>query len=253
MGFTEFIILFFVILALLIYFAISDGIRISKEKEKMHSFLSDLDDFTATKRYIGNNAQTGVAIDEKQKKIVLLNNYTSGVKTRMLSYHDILSSEIFVDGQTITSTARGSQLGGALLGGLLFGGVGAIIGGLSGKKKSLEKVTSVDLRITVNDTNNPLHDVNFMSVINEIDKTSLTYKDAIEDARYWHGLFAVIINSADQEDKIIENENITQEPTSINNINPTIIADEILKLSNLRDKGIITDEDFSRQKTKLLK
>lgn len=43
----------------------------------------------------------------------------------------------------------------------MFGGVGAVIGGLSAKKTTTNRVTSVDLRVVVNDTREPLHTVRF--------------------------------------------------------------------------------------------
>ena len=159
----------------------------------------------------------------------------------------MLSSEIFVDGETITKTARGSQLGGALIGGLALGGVGAIIGGLSGKTRSSEKVKRVDLRITVNSTKSPLHDINFMDI--EGKKDGIVYKSAMDQARHWHGLIAVLIKMADNEDSSKEGfESLSKEKGD----STASLADELSKLSDLRDKGVLSEEEFSIQKQKLL-
>lgn len=167
--------------------------------------------------------------------------------TKPITYRDVLTSEIFVDGETITKTARGSQLGGALIGGLALGGVGAIIGGLSGKTKSSEKVKRVDLRITVNDTKSPLHDLNFMDI--EGKKDGIVYKSAMEQARHWHGLIAVLIKTADNED---ERQERIEPSSNVESSTQTSLADELSKLSDLRDKGVLSDEEFSTQKQRLL-
>lgn len=155
----------------------------------------------------------------------------------------MLSCEIFTDGDTVTKTSRSSQAGGALVGGVLLGGVGAIIGGLSGKKTAVEKVRRVDLRIVVNNTQKPVHDINLYS--GETNKNSMFHKAATEKARHWHSLIAILIKRADEEDKAKES---TPQPVEKNKS----VADELSKLMELKEKGILTDEEFTQQKLKLL-
>jgi hypothetical protein len=166
---------------------------------------------------------------------------------RVITYRDILSSELFVDGETVTKTARGSQVGGALIGGLALGGVGALIGGLSGKKRSSEKIKRIDLRITINDTKNPLHDINFMDI--EVNQDSYLYKSAMEEARHWHGLVTVLIKTAESEVAGHESIGMSSVPEGSVRIS---LADELMKLSDLRDKGVLSDDEFTIQKQKLL-
>ena len=220
---------------------------VSNKKKAMVKELDALPDFSPTQKIVGNNGDTGLAVDEERKKICLLKNEVSGINLKIISYRDVLSSEIFVDGETVTRTARGSQIGGALLGGLALGGVGAIIGGLSGKTRSSEKVKRVDLRITVNDTKSPLHDINFMDT--EGKKDGFVYKAAMDQARHWHGLIAVLIKYADSQD-VSENDHSLNESAEVSS--QRSIADELLKLSDLRDKGLLTDSEFIDQKQKLL-
>ena len=227
--------------------AIVQAVGVSNKKKAMEEKLRSLPDFSPTQKIMGNNGDTGLAIDENRKKVVLIKNDSSGVNLKPITYRDVLTSEIFVDGETITKTARGSQLGGALIGGLALGGVGAIIGGLSGKTKSSEKVKRVDLRITVNDTKSPLHDLNFMDI--EGKKDGIVYKSAMEQARHWHGLIAVLIKTADNED---ERQERIEPSSNVESSTQTSLADELSKLSDLRDKGVLSDEEFSTQKQRLL-
>jgi len=238
-------LLFFIVILVVIVVAQKEAV--SNKKEAMEGILTYLPGFSPTQKVMGNNGDTGLAVDEKQKKVVLMNNGAAGVALKTITYRDILSSEIFVDGETVTKTARGSQLGGALIGGLSLGGVGAIIGGLSGKTRSYENVKRVDLRITVNDTKKPLHDINFMDV--EGKKDDFVYKSAMEKARHWHGLVAVLIRRADDEDARQEGVKTSTDAASNNQIS---LADELSKLSALRDVGVLSEEEFLIQKKKLL-
>lgn len=161
----------------------------------------------------------------------------------MLSYRDILSSEISEDSVTVTKTARSSQLGGALIGGLALGGTGAIIGGLSGKITSSNKVSKINVSITVNRTRNPLRNISFMNV--ECEKDKFIYKNAMKQAQHWHALMVVLIKQADSEDT----EKVEEAPKSLSDRS---VADELAKLGELRKQGLLTNEEFLSQKAKLL-
>src|SRR5690606_17399485 len=126
--------------------------------------LASLANFNATQKFMGNDGGSGIAIDEDRKKVCLIKFRSGDALMDVSSYRDLISSEIFEDGDTITSTSRSSQIGGALVGGIALGGVGAIVGGLSGKTTSTRKPKRLDLRITVNRTDSPIHDINFMDI-----------------------------------------------------------------------------------------
>jgi len=220
-------------------------------QKKMNAHVDRIDGFTASQKIIGVDGETGIAVDEENNKICLtswgqMSPYGDSlpVTNRIFLYRDILSSEIVEDGETITSTVRTSQLGGALIGGLALGGVGAIIGGLSGKSVSSQRIQRIDLRITVNDTKEPLHEINFLHFqTKKGDK--ITYEPAIRKARHWHGLIDVLIKRADQEDKRAEG---TRHLGKVSDS----LADELQKLASLRDSGVLTDSEFQSQKSRLL-
>lgn len=102
-------------------------------KKEWRKKPASLDGFTPSQKVMDNDGNSGIAVDEGRKKVCLIKQSMGNIDLDVLTYRDILSSEIFENGVTITKTARGNQLGGALIGGLALGGVGAIIGGLSGK------------------------------------------------------------------------------------------------------------------------
>jgi len=240
-GFLVIVMIIFIIIAAI------KLINTSQNKKEMEEDLNHLTNFDATQKFMGVDGISGIAIDEDKKEICIIKKKGNDFALDVISYNDLLSSEIFEDGKTITRSSRASQLGSALIGGLAFGGIGAIVGGLSGSKTSTHKVSKVDLRITINKTNAPIHDVNFMNF--EGKGTEIVYPGAIQRARHWHSLLEVIISRTDAEDKLNENR-INQNATET--VVYSSVADELSKLVDLKNQGIITEEEFASQKTKLL-
>jgi hypothetical protein len=208
--------------------------------------LTCLPDFEATQIIMGVDDLVGLAIDEERKKVCLI-NYASN-QFHVISYKDILVAEVFEDGATISKTMRGSQIAGALIGNLVLGGAGAIIGGLSGKRKHEGTVSRIDVRLTINDTRQPIFDINFLNV--ETKKDNPAYQQALQTARHCHGLMEVLIKRADMEDK--QKAQTTNLATVHQGNQQISFADELKKLSDLKDSGILTPEEFEKQKTKLL-
>lgn len=205
-----------------------------------------------------------VGLDENNRKVCFLDsdsemnlkdlNYFSVLtdniqySARTFHYKDILESEVIIDGETVTKTSRSSQIGGAILGGILAGGVGAVIGGLSGKTASKEKVKTIQLKVIVNDTKKPLQIIPFLNEPNSIDRSSQKFTKANKEVMHWHSLFRVIIDMADKEEK--SKKSIQNNSNDANhNINT---ADEIRKLHELLKEGIITQDEFDLQKKKII-
>jgi len=165
----------------------------NKHKNEMVKVLEE-QGFNVTQKFMGTDGNSGIAIDEDSGKIALINRLPN-ILMDVILYRDIISSEVTVDGNSISKTERGNQLGGAVVGGLLFGGVGAVIGGLSGSKKNVEQVNRIDLNIIINNTKSPIHRVCFLNV--ECKKSDGIYKKYMNQATHWHALLSAVIRQAD--------------------------------------------------------
>lgn len=207
--------------------------------------LHNLPDFTPTQAVLGAGGRSAIAIDEERRTIGMISEQESAFSERVISYRDLISVELFEDGNTITKTSRSSQIGGAIVGGLLLGGIGALAGGLSGKTKSTNTVTRIDLRLILNDTAMPLHDVVFLAT--ECKKDNVRYQQAMKLARHWHGLFEVLIKRAEVEQKQV----IAPPATPVLSARHST-ADELAKLAALRESGVLTNDEFQAQKRLLL-
>jgi hypothetical protein len=229
-------------------------------KTKVETIISNVEGFNQSHKYISSDYSSIIAFDDTNNKICLLENTNPHpteridntifvtLKEENFDYNisifdckDFLQSEVIVDGESVTKTSRGSQIGGAIIGGILTGGVGAIIGGLSGKKNTTDTISKIHLQITVNDTTKPVRTIMYIDEKKSLKKDNPKYKEAHEKAIHWHNLISVLIKRADDNDKLI-----SQTSTNSNKI------DELSKLAQLRKEGILTEEEFIKEKQILL-
>lgn len=232
-----------------------------KADSDLLSYLSSIEGFQSSQRFISEDKKHVVAIDEGSKKVCFVDN-NFGIGKRIYSYKELMRSEIVEDGVSITNTSRSSQLGGAILGGMIAGGVGAVVGALSGSQMTESHVKSITLQITTNDTRTPIQYIKFLFLQEAIAKNTVRYQQAIKEANRWHGLISVLIKRADQEEqenrereKASSTESVTpdMEGTSPPQVSPTSVADELGKLADLLKQGLITQEEFDVQKKRLFK
>jgi len=178
---------------------------------------------------LSTNIPAGLAVDDSSRKLCVIH----GEVTKLYDYGEVIESEVIIDGQSVTKTSRASQFVGTAIGGVLAGGVGAIIGGLSGSKSTKEKVKGVSLKLIFNDTQNPVHLIDFIELTNT---GSTIPEQALEEAKAWHDLLSVIINQGKKEP-----------PTTLHHE-----ADQIERYAEMHKNGIISDEEFSTAKKKIL-
>lgn len=212
--------------------------RLHGRQTALEQQLKTQSGFTPSQVLVGVDGDTALAVDTAQGVVCLAKNTPSGARSRLIQPDALIAVEVFEDGETVTTTRRSSQLGGALAGGLALGGVGAIVGALGAKTQSRQRVRQVALRLTVDDADDPLHDVQLLA--GEDEKSGGFYRLAMEQARHWHGLISVLIRRTDAE-----RQGSKRRPLAT-------VADELKKLASLREAGALTAEEFESQKGRLL-
>lgn len=158
----------------------------------------------------------------------------SKTDSMLYRYDNILDYELLEDGETITK----GGLGRAVAGGVLFGGLGAIVGGSTGKRKTKSICDSLRIKITLRNAIKQVEYLDFISASTKKDST--IYKAAYNNAQEALSCLAIACDAVKQV------EVNTQEAA------PYSVADEILKFKNLLDQGIITEEEFKKKKSELL-
>ncbi|MFJ8263305.1 SHOCT domain-containing protein [Rummeliibacillus sp. NPDC094406] len=218
--------------------------------QKLINTVKSIKDFNATQEFFSPNLESYIGIDENKRKLCIVENKHRNYgqelsktlskfdyKHYVYSFDDIIQSEIIKDGVTINKTDRGSQIGGALIGGAIAGGVGAVIGGLGGSSESTSVTNKLELQVAINNTEKSSYKIYFLAPHD----TGLTLKgDEEEKIYHWHNLLSYIINKSNHNEV---------SKTDITNIS---VSDELKKLAELKREGILTEEEFTQQKQKLL-
>jgi hypothetical protein len=233
-----------VIIVFVSFFVIvKNGIKKAKTLENDRRLLLNSQSNFTPNQWIWGDDGRGIALDEQRQKLCLA-SFPQGA--RVVTYRQILSAEVFEDGASITKTMRLSQVGGAVVGGLLLGGVGAVVGSLTGKKETRATVNRVELRVIVDDTQRPLHDVILLN--RNVKRTDPAYITAIGAARRWVGIVEVLVKRADSD--AADARATHHAPRSV--LPPASMADELKKLHELKTAGILSADEFQQQKVRLL-
>lgn len=239
-------LIFIIILALvaLFYYSYSkEKERVSLAKSKLDENIKKIANFKPTKRIEANNLSYSLLFDDIQKKMVVARNHYLGI----INYNEIINVEIRVDNTIISSRSTSKTVGRAVAGGLLLGGVGAILGGVTAGNKNRKYVSNVFIKIETINPNKSVFDIEIFNAIamcgtNEIKPFTFKwdiYQNCLKKAREIESQIGGIIEKNSQ--------NIDSCITSSNHS-----TDEILKFHQLLKEGIITQEEFDKEKTKIL-
>jgi hypothetical protein len=232
----DFLTLLLIVLSVAGIIGIILGISINA-KNKKHSkeskeVFDNLTDFKADNTYLSSSFGVSLGFDNERKKICFLDNMN---RPYIYNYSKILQCELMVDEESILKQSTSSTIGRSIVGGVLGGGVGAIIGGTTGSRTAKSKIKTIDLKIIVNDPANPVFKVNFLNM--ETNKGSFLYNMTYSVAEQWHGIISGLIVQGNSE--VSQTDNLS-------------IADELKKLKELLDSDILTLDEFTKQKEKLL-
>ena len=165
------------------------------------------------------------------------NNNSFKIGHDIFECSNLLSFELLEDGQSITK----GGLGRAVTGGLLFGGVGAIVGGVTGGKKSKGICNSMKLIVTLKNAHTDTVYITFIAT--ETKTKSFIYQTAQSSAQSCISALEIIADQNKTEGSV------TSADTENTNVSA---ADEIMKFKQLLDAGVITQEEFDAKKSQLL-
>lgn len=181
--------------------------------------------------YNENEMGASLKIDNKNKKIALCHYNNATIE--YINFNEIIDVEILKDNSTVMK----GGIGRAIVGGVLAGGVGAVVG--ANTRNSQDIIHSFQIRIITNNINNPLYTINL--IYNEMRIDTPEYKEINETANEIYSLLYSIVDKNKKEVASQDNEKIS-----------TNYIEQLEKLSELKDKGIVTSEDFELKKKELL-
>ncbi|MEG2786393.1 MAG: zinc ribbon domain-containing protein [Romboutsia sp.] len=172
---------------------------VNKELE----YQDELDTFTPTKVI-----ETYLEVDENKGEWLVPDGFFGGKKhPRIFKFEDIINYELLVDESSIAS----GGLGRAIAGGVLFGGAGAIVGGVTGKKRAKGVIESMKIKITVNDLQYPTVYIKLITATTKVD--SWTYRKVEKQAQECLSVLDLLVNKFAREQN---QESSTKEPIIAN-------------------------------------
>lgn len=163
------------------------------------------------------------------------------------NYSDLINYELYEN----DSVEQKGGIGRAIIGGALFGETGAIVGATTRKSKSM--VNSLYIRLT----------------LKSVGMRKITFIDSptARDGLFYNSLRSLADQIVSELEIIAAENKMADEPVNVKDPPmtqqvqnrsapseepPMLIADELIKLKQLLDMGVLTKEEFDQQKHKLL-
>lgn len=177
-----------------------------------------------------------MAINKEKQELWFFHNLKLN---KIIEFKNIVECKIIENSSVVES----GGIGRAIVGGVIAGEVGAIVGANTRKSKNI--VSNLSVRIVTNELENPLYSINLITSPIDINKMLYAnlYRVATEFANNVYATIQAIIND---NNKNIKNEESIKEQDSNNGL------EQLEKLAELKEKGIITEQEFQESKSKIL-
>ena len=218
------------------------------------------EDFTVTHRVHrvapGRANNVYIELDEKRQlvNIPLLDTgfFSDTITDYLVPFDDIVDFAIIDNGN---QTGVGSSLVGAAVGGLLFGEAGGIIGAMLPSRTDNRKCEMLQIKLVLNSIGASQRYINFIgehSGVPPQSRSSYEYKNIYKALEECVSLLTIIMK------RNAEKINNTVVVTDIRRLSYTgnqsvDIIESIKKLGELKELGLISEDEFETKKLELLK
>lgn len=187
-------------------------------------------------RYFKSTNRYGeVEIDDVKKLFKL--------KFNVYKFDDLNSYELLENGSSVMSGGLG--IGRALVGGVLAGGVGAVLGGVTKKKKQKNHVDSLKILVTLKNRTPKSVTLEYIKKKQDKDKK---YEKILIKAKETMAGFDYIVSDLDVN-RHNELVGVVSQSNKDTSLSPSV---EIRNYKSLLDEGIISQEEFDAKKKDLL-
>lgn len=248
-----YLIFFLIVAVILVGGALGANNNVKQANERRNLLkkqISGTIGFNAYVSIIGVGNFYQFAVDKQNRNIL----YTNGIIKKLIPFDKIINVELSEDNAIISSKSLFRTVGGGVVGGILGGGAGTVVGGLSGDQKQGKTVSNVQVKIRLRDIadsslviecfNSKKMTPSRKNSIKPTDRDGYIYKEGLVHAKKICDIIGVII---DEEDHKKSKFTLT---TKDSNVTSTI--EELEKLVNLKEKGILNEEEFLKMKADIL-
>lgn len=169
--------------------------------------------FSPSLSYLENYGDTGIAYDEKQKAICMLQPDAQHSQT--ISYKDILVAAVVEEGSLVAKSMRTDEPGKQLLSHILSEEIKVLFQDHAEQAEGEQNTPSggtssnIQLRILINNPEHPVHQIHFLNM--EAKKGGVIHNEAVAQVKNWQDLLSYLIRLAA---KPVTQPGQTQQPTS---------------------------------------
>ena len=226
----------------------------SNEKNgALNKVLDSLEDFTPTDSVKSRDLANFYffAVDDDRDKVFFYNEKTHW----LFNYHNIVSVSIRLGDYELLPGSGPGLLGGALLGGMAAGGLGAVLGGALGgagsaTRKRVEGVKSIVVHVELRDMMDP----------KDRSLDIVCYDTKQKEGTANEGKLQYCYSQAEKIEKLLtnaieqvkESERQPAEKRRTTSLRKQSLTDELKELSRMKEEGLLSEEEFSKAKEKLL-
>jgi len=154
--------------------------------------------FSPSLAYLEKYGDTGIAYDEKQKAICIVQPDVQ--HSQIISYKDILVAAVVEDGSLVAKSIRTDEPGKQLLSQNLSEEIKVLFQDHAEQAEGEQKTPSggtssnIQLRILINNSEHPVHQIHFLNM--EAKKGGLIHNEAVAQVKNWQDLLSFLIRMA---------------------------------------------------------
>lgn len=231
------------ILAAVIYFPVKAMKKKDAQEEQFANRIESADIYVreqnlqVAKKIVAADNSVALYLDaDHQKFMVATQNY---IDFPIYDFSDLISYQVVQDG---TETGNASAV---LGGGILFGTVGALAAA-SATQGTQKSCSDLHIDLNLNDLQNPRRRIDFITV--ETQTETPQFAEKMECLRDIVSALEYIKANAKRSASVVPSEQLQK----IESLQPKDGYDELERLHDLKEKGIITEDEFQKKKKSIL-
>jgi len=151
------------------------GLSLKEAKDKVDFYHKQNKSSIEAVSFKITKTTNGFYIDENNKM------FKYGMFGKEIPFNNIIDVDIYENGSSVTKTSTPSMIGRAAIGSMISP-VGTIIGGVTGKKNSVDLINEMKVLISTKDMNNPLITID-LKIPKKTKKDSKDYSKAMKKAQ----------------------------------------------------------------------
>ena len=216
------------------------GLSPSSKKEPENPIKGT--NFTPSQMFMGTDGLSGIAVNDQTLRLCLLKN--PAIPPQLLPLSSLVGSFLVKNGEIIAKRLRPGPKALISFQAIMHSNVERLISSWQATSSAHDN-QRIDLIVLIHDEGDPLHIVNFLDM--ETKEGGILYEKALSTATHWHSVLNGLILQADQQAPLQVRADQEQPEHPL----PSV-ADELNKLGDLVDEQLITPQEFTTQKEKLL-